>query len=178
MEQWQNARTRLEFGAESQSLVESMMLYKTIWFEKRIFTEDTSEKIKMAEAVAAKKSRSFKMGAFTKKQNNLKKVLSDDASPLGMAQEAYDALGEAYKDLEKAHEAYFLVADEADLENEGDYLLIPSNSLTETQISFHKFKRESANVLPSRPKAQFQISAETAPYQEFQMKSFVHKRPD
>ena len=94
----------------------------------------------MAEAAAAKKSRTFKMGAFTKKQNNLKKVLSDDASPLGMAQEAYDALGEAYKDLEKAHEAYYLVAEDADIENEGDYLLIPSNSLTETQTSFHKFK--------------------------------------
>ena len=99
----------------------------------------------MPDIANLKKVRSNKLSTFTRKLNSLRANL-DASSPLDACQEAYNNLVTAYSALEEAHDDYVLAVDEQVIMEEGDYLLIPSQQLTENQIKVSKLKEAKGKI--------------------------------
>ena len=89
------------------------------------------------EARKARVTRTNKMSAFTRKRNHLQQLL-DGAAPGTKLTEVYTELSDAYLALERAHEDYMLVIDEAGLDAETTYLDSPSTILGEMDLKVSK----------------------------------------
>ena len=83
----------------------------------------------MADEIKRLKNlRKFKSSAFTRKQNQLQSLVDSNADG-SILEEIYAELKTTFKAVEDAHEAYVCVVDENVLEEEGDYLAVPSAAL-------------------------------------------------
>ena len=80
------------------------------------------------EAKRLKNIRKTKLATFTRKRNSLQNLIEGE-STVERLQESIAEVRSAMRSLEQAHEDYAGVIEEAELDAEGDFLLIPSASL-------------------------------------------------
>ena len=112
------------------------------------------------EVLKFKNLRKTKLAAFSRKHKSLKTLLesSPDATRL---KEVLEEVKTVFKALEKAHEDYVSVIDEATLDTEGDYLDQPSNTLDTLETAIHQtIKRLESGDKFAKAKAKFRHGVE------------------
>ena len=87
------------------------------------------------EAKKLKNIRKIKLAIFTRKRNSLQNLIEGE-STVERLQESIAEVRSAMRSLEQAHEDYAGVIEEAELDAEGDFLLIPSASLDSIETNF------------------------------------------
>ena len=75
-----------------------------------------------------KNLRRTKLASFTRKQNQLQSFI-DGTADANKLREVYAELRETYNAVENAHESYVSIVEESVLDEEGDYMEVPSNAL-------------------------------------------------
>ena len=111
---------------------------------ERWIARDYSDREIMAEEVSRNKNlRRNKMAAFTRKKTHLQTLL-DNGTGIDKLKEVFEELKASYSILEQAHDAYAGLVEEAVLDEEGDYLGNPSESLNSMDLKVTE--RIAANI--------------------------------
>ena len=99
------------------------MSYRKERWVVRDFSENMAD-----EVTKSKNLRRNKLAAFTRKKTHLSGLIDGDTGAAKL-QEVFEELRTAYTILEEAHDAYACLVEENILDDEGDYLANPSDTL-------------------------------------------------
>ena len=114
---------------EAAGVIASRLLmsrHKERWIVRDYFDRD----IMAGEITKCKNLRKNKLSAFTRKRNQLQGLI-DSRADSDKLNEVLSELKAAFSVLENAHDSYACLVEENTLDEEGDYLAQPSESLNE-----------------------------------------------
>ena len=100
----------------------------------------------MVDAEAAKRARAGKKTVLGNRITNLTSLLDQDM-PLDALEESYRDVKMAKDGLEGAHEAYVVLVAQNVIDDEGDYLAVPTANFTKIQGRYFKKKKEMTDAL-------------------------------